>query len=198
MLKRSFDIVVSFIGLVLISPLLLLIALLILLDDGFPVFYLQKRVGLHNKDFTIYKFRTMRVGADKKGLLTVGDKDPRVTRVGYYLRKYKLDELPQLFNVLVGDMSMVGPRPEVRKYVEMYSEEQKRVLNVKPGITDYASIAFISENEMLAQANNPEELYVKHVMPEKLKLNLAYIQRQSFYEDLKILIMTLIKIGRRD
>lgn len=198
MVKRSFDIVVSFIGLVVISPLLLLIALLILLDDGFPVFYLQKRVGLHNKDFTIYKFRTMRAGADKKGLLTVGDKDPRVTRVGYYLRKYKLDELPQLFNVLLGDMSMVGPRPEVRKYVEMYSEEQKRVLNVKPGITDYASIAFISENEMLAQANNPEELYVKYVMPEKLRLNLAYIQRRSFYEDLKILIMTLIKIGRRD
>lgn len=161
---------------------------------GFPVFYLQTRVGKNGKDFKLFKFRTMVTDSDKKGLLTVGGRDPRVTKIGYYLRKYKLDELPQLFNVLFGSMSLVGPRPEVRKYVDMYTQEQQQVLSVKPGITDFASLEFINENEVLAKSSNPEETYINEVMPQKLALNRKYIQQQSFFVDIKIIFNTVLKI----
>lgn len=165
-----------------------------MINSGFPVFYLQSRVGKDNCDFKLVKFRTMHSGAEKKGLLTVGGRDPRVTAVGYYLRKYKLDELPQLFNVLAGTMSLVGPRPEVRKYVEMYNEEQKKVLWVKPGITDLASLKFINENDLLAKSSDPERTYIEEIMPEKLALNKEYIQNHHFGMDLKIIFSTLKKI----
>ncbi len=158
------------------------------------IFYIQQRVGKNGNDFSLFKFRTMHTGADKKGLLTVGARDNRITGIGYFLRKYKLDELPQLFNVLLGTMSLVGPRPEVRKYVEMYNEEQKKVLNVQPGITDYASIEYSNENEVLAKSSNPEETYIKEIMPHKLQLNLKYIAEKSFVTDLKIIFRTLKKI----
>lgn len=161
---------------------------------GFPLFYFQTRVGKNNKDFTLFKFRTMHLDSDKKGLLTIGGRDPRVTKIGYYLRKYKLDELPQLFNVLFGSMSLVGPRPEVRKYVDLYTLEQQQVLSVKPGITDFASLEYFNENEVLSKSSNPEETYIKEVMPHKLLLNMKYINQQGFFVDLKIIFNTLLKI----
>jgi lipopolysaccharide/colanic/teichoic acid biosynthesis glycosyltransferase len=194
MLKRLFDIIVSLVMLVLLSPLFLLISLLIIIDSRGGVFYKQVRVGKFGKDFKLFKFRTMRPDSDQKGLLTVGAKDSRITRIGIYLRKYKLDELPQLLNVLGGSMSLVGPRPEVRKYVDLYTEEQAKVLNVKPGITDYASIEYINENEILAQSSNPEKVYIEEVMPAKLKLNQIYIQNPGLLQDLKILLLTIKRI----
>lgn len=193
-MKRLFDIVASFIGLLLLSPFLLIIALCVGLSSPGGVFYRQVRVGRYGKDFRLWKFRTMRPDSDKKGLLTVGGRDPRVTRVGYVLRKYKLDELPQLLNVLSGDMSVVGPRPEVRKYVELYTPEQRKVLDVRPGITDYASIEYSDENELLAKSNDPEKTYIEEVMPAKLKLNEKYIAEKSFATDLKIIFRTIGKI----
>jgi len=165
-----------------------------LLSCGLPIFYFQIRVGKDNHDFKVFKFRTMVKDSDKKGLLTVGGKDPRVTKIGYYLRKYKLDELPQLFNVLIGDMSLVGPRPEVRKYVDLYTSEQQKVLSIKPGITDFASIEYFEENQLLGKSNNPENTYIKEIMPQKLALNLKYIAQQSMLVDLKIIFHTLLKI----
>ena len=194
MLKRIFDIIVSFIGLIILFPFFLIISILIVFDSKGGVFYKQVRVGRGNKDFELYKFRTMKVDADKKGLLTVGSKDNRITKIGYYLRKYKIDELPQLINVLNGSMSFVGPRPEVRKYVGLYSDEQKKVLSVRPGITDYASIEYFNENDMLAKSQNPEETYINEVMPAKLKLNLRYINNPSIGADIKIILKTLKKI----
>ena len=194
MLKRLFDIIASLFGLLILSPLFILIALLIVLGSGFPFFYLQNRVGKNNQDFKLFKFRTMRKDSDKKGLLTVGGRDPRVTGIGYYLRKYKLDELPQLLNVLFGTMSLVGPRPEVRKYVNLYTTEQQKVLQAKPGITDYASIEYFSENELLAQSDNPEKTYIEEIMPAKLKLNQRYISEQGILTDIKIIFKTIAKI----
>lgn len=194
MLKRLFDIIVSFIGIFLLIPVFVIIGILMVFSCGFPLFYFQTRVGLNNKDFKLFKFRTMHLNADKKGLLTVGGRDPRVTAIGYYLRKYKLDELPQLFNVLFGTMSLVGPRPEVRKYVDLYSKDQKLVLTVKPGITDYASLEYINENELLAKSLNPEQTYIEEIMPAKLKLNEKYILQQSILIDLKIIFKTIFKI----
>ena len=194
MLKRLFDIVCSFIGLMILSPILLIISLAIIINNGFPVFYFQTRVGKNNRDFKLFKFRTMYKDADKKGLLTVGGRDPRVTPIGYYLRKYKLDELPQLLNVLFGSMSLVGPRPEVRKYVDMYNDEQKRVLLAKPGITDYASLEYFSENELLAKSPEPEKTYINEVMPAKLALNMKYIEQQNLLVDLSIIFATIRKI----
>lgn len=196
MLKRLFDIVCALTGIILLSPFFIIIALLIIINSGFPVFYLQSRVGRHNKDFKLFKFRTMHTDADKKGLLTVGGRDPRVTAIGYYLRKYKLDELPQLFNVLFGSMSLVGPRPEVRKYVNMYTPEQQKVLLVRPGITDYASIEYINENELLATSPNPEETYITEIMPEKLRLNMRYINEVGLLTDIKLILKTIGKIIR--
>lgn len=194
MVKRIFDIVFSFIGLVLLLPFFIIIALLIVIDSPGGVFYKQARVGKNGIDFYLFKFRSMRTGADKKGLLTVGGRDSRITRMGYFIRKYKIDELPQLLNVFLGDMSLVGPRPEVRKYVDLYNEEQKQVLSVKPGITDYASIEYSNENEILGKAENPEKVYIDEIMPAKLKLNLKYIAEQGIITDLKIIIKTIGKI----
>lgn len=191
MTKRLFDIIFSLIGLILFLPLLLIIALVLKIESKGPVFYLQSRVGKHNTDFKIFKFRTMYVGSDKKGLLTVGDRDPRVTNVGYFLRKYKLDELPQLINVFIGNMSFVGPRPEVRKYVDYYSNSDKEILSVKPGITDYASIEFRDEAELLKTTDNPEKLYVETIMPQKIILNKKYINDVSIFNDFKIIVKTI-------
>ncbi|MCF8423452.1 MAG: sugar transferase [Bacteroidia bacterium] len=194
MLKRLFDIIASLAGIIILIPFLLIICIFIVAGSGFPVFYLQTRVGKDGKDFNLFKFRTMANNSDKKGLLTIGGRDSRVTKIGYYLRKYKLDELPQLLNVFIGDMSLVGPRPEVRKYVNLYNDMQKKVLHVKPGITDLASIEFFDENEMLGKSLNPEQTYITEVMPKKLELNLLYIEHRGFIMDLKIICNTLLKI----
>ena len=190
-MKRLFDVVCSFFGLLVLSPLFVFLSLWVGLGSKGGVFYKQKRVGRFNKDFTLYKFRSMRVGADKKGLLTIGGKDSRVTKAGFFIRKYKLDELPQLLNVLKGDMSFVGPRPEVRKYVDMYTERQLKVLDVRPGITDLASIKYRNENDLLAAADNPEQYYIDVVMQDKLALNLQYIETRSFFGDIKLIFRTI-------
>lgn len=190
-MKRLFDVVCSFFGLLVLSPLFVFLSLWVVLGSKGGVFYKQKRVGRFNKDFTLYKFRSMRVGSDKKGLLTIGGKDSRVTKAGFFIRKYKLDELPQLLNVLKGDMSFVGPRPEVRKYVDMYTERQLKVLDVRPGITDLASIKYRNENDLLAAADNPEQYYIDVVMQDKLALNLQYIETRSFFGDIKLIFRTI-------
>jgi putative glycosyltransferase len=189
-LKRIFDIVASGIGLILLSPLFVILAIWIKCDSIGPVFYKQVRVGRNNMDFQLFKFRSMRVGSDKKGLITVGGHDPRITRSGYYIRKYKLDEFPQLINVFKGDMSLVGPRPEVRKYVDMYTEEQMHVLDVRPGITDLASIRYRNENELLERVNDPDKYYVEVIMPDKLRINLEYVARHSFTFDIRLIFQT--------
>lgn len=189
-MKRLFDIIASCCGLIVLSPLFIILAIWIKLDSKGPIFYKQSRVGQYNKDFLLYKFRSMRVGSDKKGLITVGNRDPRITRSGYFIRKYKLDEFPQLINVLIGDMSLVGPRPEVRKYVDLYTEEQMHVLDVKPGITDLASIRYRNENEILENAENPDEYYINVVMQDKLKINLEYISNHSFWYDIALIFKT--------
>lgn len=190
-MKRLFDICVSGVGLLLLSPLFLLVSVWIKLDSPGPVFYRQVRVGRHNHDFRIFKFRSMRIGADKGSLVTIGGHDPRVTRAGYFLRKYKLDELPQLINVFIGDMSIVGPRPEVRHYVDYWTPEQMHVLDIRPGITDPASIKFRNENELLEKVDNPETYYIEVIMQQKLSLYLEYAKKQSFLYDLKIIFQTL-------
>jgi lipopolysaccharide/colanic/teichoic acid biosynthesis glycosyltransferase len=195
-MKRLFDIFFSFIGLIILFIPFLIISLIIVIDSRGGVFYKQVRVGKDGKDFKLFKFRSMRTDADKAGLLTVGGRDNRITKVGYYIRKYKVDELPQLINVFVGDMSLVGPRPEVRKYVDMYNEQQRLVLSVKPGITDYASIEYSNENEILGKASEPEKVYINEIMPAKLDLNLKYIKDQGVLTDLKIIFKTIFKILR--
>jgi lipopolysaccharide/colanic/teichoic acid biosynthesis glycosyltransferase len=194
MMKRIVDLAFSLTAFLLLLPLLLLIALWIKAGSKGPVMYRQVRVGKGNTDFRIYKFRTMYVGSDRAGLITVGGRDPRITRSGYFLRKYKLDELPQLLNVISGDMSLVGPRPEVRKYVSLYSPEQMKVLSVKPGITDYASIEYSDENELLAKATDPDKEYIENIMPAKLALNLKYIREQSLATDFRIIMATVRKV----
>ena len=193
---RLCDILFSFFGLLFLSPLFIIVAIWIVLDNPGPVFYRQQRVGKDNKDFGLLKFRSMRVGADKMSLITIGDRDPRVTRAGYYIRKYKLDELPQLWNVLVGEMSLVGPRPEVRRYVDTYTPEQQKVLSVRPGITDHASIEYIDENRLLAQSADPDKTYIEEVIPAKIALNMRYINHQTLGEYLKIIFLTFAKIIR--
>lgn len=189
-MKRLFDLVFSIIGIICLIPILLITSLLIHLTSKGGVFYRQVRVGKNNIDFKILKFRTMKVASDKLGLLTVGNKDPRVTKVGYYLRKYKLDELPQLFNVFIGEMSFVGPRPEVRKYVDLYSKNQLGVLKVKPGITDLASIKFRNENELLSVQNDPDNYYIDVIMPKKIEINLNYLLKRNLIKDIGIIIQT--------
>lgn len=195
-MTRLFDILISFFGLLVLSPVLIIVALIIVIDDPGPVFYRQLRVGRYGRDFRIFKFRSMRVNADKAGLITVGDRDPRVTRAGYYIRKYKIDELPQLLNVLIGDMSLVGPRPEVRRYVDLYTDEQRRVLSVRPGITDYASIEYVDENRLLAASDNPDKTYIDEIMPAKIALNMRYINHPTLGEYLRILFLTIKAILR--
>ena len=190
-MKRLFDIFFSILGLVVLSPLFLVVAVWIKLDSRGPVFYRQVRVGRHNRDFRIFKFRSMRVGSDKGSLVTIGGRDPRITRSGYIIRKLKLDELPQLINVLKGDMSFVGPRPEVRHYVDYWTEEQMVVLSVRPGITDPASIKFRNENELMATAENPEEYYINVIMQEKLELYMEYVNSHSLISDIRLIFKTL-------
>lgn len=193
-MKRIFDFVFSLLGIIILSPLFILIAVLITFDSKGGILYNQERTGKGDKIFKVFKFRTMHPGSFSKGALTVGSRDPRITNVGYYLRKYKLDELPQLFNVLFGQMSFVGPRPEVKKYTDMYNAEQKKVLSVVPGITDYASIKFRNENDLLSKSDHPEQLYIDEIMPEKLQLNLDYINDNNVFKDIKIIFDTFYTI----
>jgi lipopolysaccharide/colanic/teichoic acid biosynthesis glycosyltransferase len=194
--KRLFDIVASAIGLLVLWPVFLVIAVLIKLEDGGPVFYRQERIGYKGRPFKIWKFRTMVVNADKLGKpLTVG-RDPRITRVGYWLRKFKLDELPQLLNVLLGEMSLVGPRPEVPQYVALYAPEQRKVLDLVPGITDPASIKFANEAELLAEASDPEKFYIEHIMPAKIRLNMEYASHATLWSDILVILKTLVRIVR--
>ncbi len=196
MVKRIFDFLGSLIGLIILIPFFIIIAILIKLNSKGPIFYKQERVGLNNTNFGLYKFRSMYIDADKKGLLTVGGRDARITSMGYFLRKYKIDELPQLLNVLLGEMSIVGPRPEVRKYVNYYNAEQMRVLSVKPGITDNASIAFIDENVLLAQAADPEKYYIEKLIPQKTAIYLEYVDSRNFWKDLQIIFKTIFNVFR--
>lgn len=188
---RFLDFLLSFLGLILLSPFFLLIALFIKISSSGAVLYKQSRIGLKGVEFSVYKFRTMRLNSDKLGLITVGGRDPRVTPIGYYLRKYKLDELPQLINVLTGDMSLVGPRPEVKKYVDLYNHEQSKVLTIRPGITDWASIYYRDENVILGHSADPEKEYIEKVMPDKIKYNLIYIENYGPVEYFKIIFSTL-------
>ncbi len=193
-MKRLFDIVASGLGLICLSPLFAAVAIWIKCDSKGPVFYRQTRVGKDNKDFRLYKFRSMRPNSDKAGLITIGGRDPRVTRSGYYIRKYKLDEFPQLINVFIGDMSLVGPRPEVRKYVDMYTPEQMKVLSVRPGITSLASIRYRNENDILAAAEDPDRAYVEQVMPDKLAIDMEYVGRANLLTDIKLIFSTFKEI----
>ena len=189
-MKRLFDIFLSGFGLILLSPLFLVIAIWIKLDSRGPIFYRQVRVGRNNTEFRIFKFRSMRIGSDKGSLVTIGGRDPRITRSGYFIRKFKIDELPQLINVFIGDMSLVGPRPEVRHYVNYWTPEQMHVLDVRPGITDPASIRFRNENELLAKADDPEKYYIEVIMQEKIRLYLDYVEKSSFWYDIKLIFQT--------
>lgn len=193
-MKRLLDIVASGFGLLLLTPVLIILAIWIKLDSKGPIFYRQIRVGRYNKDFRIFKFRSMKLDADKEGLITVGGKDPRVTKSGYIIRKFKLDEIPQLINVFIGDMSLVGPRPEVRKYVDMYSPEQLHILDVKPGITSLSSIRYKNENELLETAENPDQFYINVIMQDKLKIDLEYVYNASFWGDISIILKTFKEI----
>jgi len=194
MIKRGIDILFSLIGLICLFPFFIFISFFIFITSKGGVFFVQLRVGKNNKDFKLYKFRTMFLNSDNKGLLTVGNNDKRITKLGYYLRKNKLDELPQLINVLNGTMSLVGPRPEVRKYVNLYNSEQKSILDVKPGITDLASIMYYNENEILANSVNPEQTYINEIMPIKLEINKKYINEMSLLTDFKIIFKTFMKL----
>lgn len=192
-IKRLFDVIASFIGIIILSPILILVSIAIKMDSKGDVFFKQVRVGKNGVKFNILKFRTMVVDAESLGKqITVG-KDTRITKVGSALRKVKIDELPQLINVFKGDMSLVGPRPEVPKYVEMYNREQRRVLNVRPGITDIASLRYKDENDILGKVENPEEYYINTIMPDKLNLNLEYIEKNNIIFDMFLIIKTIIK-----
>lgn len=196
MAKRLLDLVVSAVGLVILAPFFLLFALAIKVNSRGSVFYLQERVGKGGKLFRLFKFRTMHIGADRATAITVGQRDARITSVGFFLRRFKLDELPQLINVLKGEMSLVGPRPELKRFVDLYEGDQRRVINVTPGITDYASLEFRNENELLEGKQDPIAFYVNEIMPRKLDLNLRYINEQSFWTDVKIIFLTIVHIFR--
>ena len=193
-MKRVFDIFCSFIILIIFLPFGILIALFVLFDSRGGVFYVQERVGKDQKPFGLIKFRTMFVNSEKEGKLTVGMNDYRITRIGRFLRRSKLDEFPQFFNVLIGDMSIVGPRPEISEYVALYSDEQKIILNFKPGITDVASLEYYRENEILGAAENPEKTYIEEIMPAKIELNKKYIKNASIGQDIKIMWRTVLRM----
>ena len=193
-MKRAFDLLFSLFMLTLFFPIGLIISVLILFGSPGGIFYRQDRIGRNGVPFKLYKFRSMRVNAEASGKLTVGMKDPRITSVGVFIRKYKLDEFPQFINVLQGDMSIVGPRPEVHEFVALYSDTQKKVLEVKPGITDYASIEYFNENELLASSDNPKKTYVEKIMPDKLELNQKYLANPTLAHDLKIIFMTIRRV----
>lgn len=193
-MKRLFDIIISLIVLSVGLPFGILIALVIVIDSKGKIFYKQTRVGRHNVDFPLYKFRTMYSESDRGSLITIGENDMRITKIGLFLRKYKIDEFPQFLNILKGEMSIVGPRPEVRKYVDLYTPEQMKVLSVRPGLTDYASIRYVNENALLAASKDPEQTYIHEIMPDKLALNLKYIEEQSLWVDMKIILQTFAAI----
>ena len=193
-MKRLFDIIFSIIILLLGLPFFIIISILILFDGDINIFFIQERIGKNKIPFKLYKFRSMKTNSEKNGQITIGAKDSRITNIGYYLRKYKIDEFPQLLNVLMGHMSIVGPRPEVDKYVKLYSNEQNQILSVKPGLTDLASISYFEENKLLGESDNPEETYINEVMPQKIKLSLEYIDNQSFINDIKIILSTIRRI----
>ncbi len=193
MLKRIFDITLSLFGLIILLPFMLIIAILIKFDSKGTVFFKQIRITKGGKEFKILKYRTMKVGSDKYSQITVG-KDERITKIGSFLRKYKLDEIPQLINVLIGDMSLVGPRPEVPKYVALYTDEQKEILKVRAGITDYASIEFSNENDLLALEKDSEKAYIEKIMPKKIELNKKYLSEISMLTDIRIILLTIKKI----
>ena len=194
MVKRIFDVIFSFLGLICLFPLHLVVSILIKLDSQGPILFVQERVGQFNTDFKIYKYRTMFIDSDKLGLLTLGEEESRVTKIGFYLRKYKIDEFPQLINVLIGNMSFVGPRPEIRKYVNYYSKDDMEILTIKPGVTGYASIKYINETEILEKAENPEKVYIEEIMPDKIRINKIYINDHNIFIDFKIIIKTIHKM----
>ncbi|MFN5032670.1 MAG: sugar transferase [Flavobacteriia bacterium] len=194
MVKRIFDITLSLILLSIFFPFGLLISVWILIESSGGVFFKQVRIGQKGIPFKMFKFRSMRQNSDKLGQLTVGMRDPRITRSGYFIRKYKLDEFPQFINVLKGDMSIVGPRPEVQEFVDLYTDEQRKILNVKPGITDYASLEYFKENELLGMSDDPRKTYVEEIMPAKIELNMKYIQHPGLLNDIKIMWRTFLKI----
>lgn len=193
---RTFDLILSLVLLTLLLPFFAVIAIAILLDDGLPVLFIQKRIGKNGQEFNLFKFRSMRKNADQLGQLTVGERDPRILKSGFFIRKYKLDELPQIFNVINGTMSVVGPRPEVKEFVDLYSEEQRRVLQVRPGITDLASIKFRNENEILAKSSNSRQTYIDQIMPEKIRLNMDYIDNKSVSKYFSVIFATFRAILR--
>jgi lipopolysaccharide/colanic/teichoic acid biosynthesis glycosyltransferase len=195
-MKRTFDLLFALVALIALLPFGVLIAAWIWSNDGLPIFFRQERVGLNGRLFRVWKFRSMYKGAERKGQLTVSGQDPRITKSGAFIRKYKIDELPQLLNVLVGDMSLVGPRPEVARYVKLYTPKQCRVLSVRPGLTDHASLEFINENDLLAEAADPERFYIEEILPKKLDLQLGYVTSRSFGGDLKIMWNTVVRIMR--
>ncbi len=194
MLKRTFDVMVSAFGLVVLAPFFAVIAWMIRHEDAGPVFYRGVRVGLAGKPFRIYKFRSMVIDAEKLGGSSTAVNDPRILKIGRVLRQYKLDEFPQLLNVLQGEMSLVGPRPEVQQYVDMYTQEERAILGVKPGITDWASLWNSDEGALLAGSPDPEKAYLEHIRPHKIKLQLEYVRQQSFLTDLTILLQTLVAV----
>ncbi|TBN06546.1 sugar transferase [Hyunsoonleella flava] len=194
MIKRIFDLVFSFLGLVILFPVLAIIAIIIKLDSKGPILFIQERVGQYNKEFNIYKFRTMYVKSQKKGLLTIGDNDSRVTKIGYFLRKYKIDEFPQLFNIIKGDMSFVGPRPELRYYVNFYGQDDMVIFKLKPGITGLASLEYRNEVELLKKAKDPEKYFIETIIPDKLRYNKLYLKKQSFMFDLKLIFKTVYRV----
>jgi len=193
-MKRLFDIIFSIIILLLGLPFFIIISILILFDGDINIFFIQERIGKNKIPFKLYKFRSMKTNSEKNGQITIGAKDSRITNIGYYLRRYKIDEFPQLLNVLMGHMSIVGPRPEVDKYVRLYSNEQNKILSVKPGLTDLASISYFEENKLLGESDNPEATYINEIMPKKIKLSLEYIDNQSFINDIKIILSTIRRI----
>ena len=194
---RLFDITFSGIGLIILSPLFLVIYILIRCESKGGGFYAQQRIGLNGRPFRLYKFRSMRQNADKGSLITIGGHDPRITRIGYFIRKYKIDELPQLWNVFIGDMSLVGPRPEVERYTKLYTPEQQKVLSVRPGITDWASIEYVDENVILGRAEDPDKAYIEHIMPDKIRYNMKWIDNQGVFEYFKIIFYTFFKIAKK-
>lgn len=193
-MKRIFDLLVSSIILILFLPFGLFISLFILFESKGGVFYSQERIGKEGVSFKMLKFRSMRPDADQAGKLTVGMRDPRITRSGYFIRKYKIDEFPQFFNVLKGDMSIVGPRPEVKEFVDLYTPEQLKILSVKPGITDYASLEYFKENELLGKADDPRKTYIEEIMPAKIELNMKYLNDPGLVQDIRIMWRTFLKI----
>jgi lipopolysaccharide/colanic/teichoic acid biosynthesis glycosyltransferase len=193
-MKRIFDVLFSGFVLLCFMPIGLVLAILILVESKGGVFFKQVRIGKNGTPFYLFKFRSMFIDAESMGKITIGSRDPRITRVGFYIRRYKLDEFPQFINVIRGEMSIVGPRPEVKEYVDLYSEEQRKILAVKPGITDYASITYFHENEILAKSENPQQTYIQEVMPEKIKLNEKYLANPTLLQDISIIRKTVVKM----